>query len=436
MRKKQILLLKIGVVVWVCVIYAFFLHKPATSSTQKSHDITEQLDKLEEELNKQSQFYTVLLNKLRIMHQQQQNLGDEAMLQDPIVESPLLDGPVLPVLLIACNRDAAVRRSLDLLLKHRPSQERFPIVVSQDCGHRPTREAIESYGDKVTLIQHPDLSDIEVPLKERKFKGYFLIARHYRWALNQMFQKFEYEAVIIVEDDLDIAPDFYEYFSATYRILRADPTLWCVSAWNDNGKADLVDAKNGTGLLYRTDFFPGLGWMLTKELWEELGPKWPRSYWDDWVRAPEQRSDRACIRPEISRTRTFGKKGVSNGLFYEKHLKQIYLNDAYTSFTKMNLTYLMKDQYDPVFEKQVQASQVVTINDVKGDRLAKGGLYRLIYHTKDNFKKLAKSLGLMDDFKAGVPRTGYKGTITFFYRGLRIFLSPGNNWKGYNPSWS
>ncbi|MPC90351.1 Alpha-1,3-mannosyl-glycoprotein 2-beta-N-acetylglucosaminyltransferase [Portunus trituberculatus] len=96
----------------------------------------------------------------------------------------------------------------------------------------------------------------------------------------------------------------------------------------------------------------------------------------------------------------------------------------------------LQDQYDPVFEKQVQASQVVTINDVKGDRLAKGGLYRLIYHTKDNFKKLAKSLGLMDDFKAGVPRTGYKGTITFFYRGLRIFLSPGNNWKGYNPSWS
>lgn len=59
----------------------------------------------------------------------------------------------------------------------------------------------------------------------------------------------------------------------------------------------------------------------------------------------------------------------------------------------------LQDQYDPVFEKQVQASQVVTINDVKGDRLAKGGLYRLIYHTKDNFKKLAKSLGLMDDFK-------------------------------------
>lgn len=31
-----------------------------------------------------------------------------------------------------------------------------------------------------------------------------------------------------------------------------------------------------------------------------------------------------------------------SGLFYEKHLKQIHLNEVYTSFTKMNLTYLIK----------------------------------------------------------------------------------------------
>lgn len=63
------------------------------------------------------------------------------------------DGPVLPILLIACNREAAVRRSIDLLLKYRPDQDRFPIIVSQDCGHKPTRETIESYGDQLSLIQ-------------------------------------------------------------------------------------------------------------------------------------------------------------------------------------------------------------------------------------------------------------------------------------------
>lgn len=71
-----------------------------------------------------------------------------------------------------------------------------------------------------------------------------------------------YIYVIILLDDLDIAPDFFEYFLGTYWLLKRDPTLWCVSAWNDNGKAGLVDEAHPE-LLYRTDFFPGLGWMLT-----------------------------------------------------------------------------------------------------------------------------------------------------------------------------
>merc|ERR1712055_346307 len=109
--------------------------------------------------------------------------------------------------------------------------------------------------------------------------------------------------------------------------------------------------------------------MMTRQLWEEIGPKWPRSYWDDWVRAAAQRQDRSCIRPEISRTRTFGKKGVSNGLFFEKHLKYIYLNDVYVPFTKMDLTYLLKERYDPAFEREVQNSPVVSINDLKSGNL-------------------------------------------------------------------
>jgi alpha-1,3-mannosyl-glycoprotein beta-1,2-N-acetylglucosaminyltransferase len=74
-----------------------------------------------------------------------------------------------------------------------------------------------------------------------------------------------------------VAPDFFSYFASTYQLLKKDSSLWCVSAWNDNGKASLVDVQQGSKLLYRSDFFPGLGWMMTKELWDELEPKWPKS---------------------------------------------------------------------------------------------------------------------------------------------------------------
>ena len=40
------------------------------------------------------------------------------------------------------------------------------------------------------------------------------------------------------------------------------------------------DLLNDTGadVLYRSDFFPGLGWMLSKSTWNELSPKWPKAY--------------------------------------------------------------------------------------------------------------------------------------------------------------
>lgn len=35
---------------------------------------------------------------------------------------------------------------------------------------------------------------------------------------------------------------------------------------------------------FRTSYFPGLGWMLRRELWLELGPKFPKQAWDHWMR--------------------------------------------------------------------------------------------------------------------------------------------------------
>ena len=38
-----------------------------------------------------------------------------------------------------------------------------------------------------------------MPSTQKKFEGYYKIARHYKWALNQVFHQFKYDAVIIVE---------------------------------------------------------------------------------------------------------------------------------------------------------------------------------------------------------------------------------------------
>lgn len=67
-----------------------------------------------------------------------------------------------------------------------------------------------------------------MPPDHRKFQGYYKIARYYRWVLGQVFHEFKFPAAVVVEDDLEVAPDFFEYFQATYPLLRADPPLVCV----------------------------------------------------------------------------------------------------------------------------------------------------------------------------------------------------------------
>ncbi len=155
--------------------------------------------------------------------------------------------------------------------------ENRSIFFFQDCGHAETKRVILSYGSNVTLIEQPDLSEPDVPPKEKKFKGYFKIARHYGWALGQIFDTLGYEQAIIVEDDLEFSPDFFDYFRASLPVLKTDPTLFCVSAWNDNGKEALIDQER-PDLLYRTDFFGGLGWMFTRWIISRLCLCFYRTY--------------------------------------------------------------------------------------------------------------------------------------------------------------
>jgi alpha-1,3-mannosyl-glycoprotein beta-1,2-N-acetylglucosaminyltransferase len=56
-----------------------------------------------------------------------------------------------------------------------------------------------------------------------------------------------------ITEDMDVAPDFFSYFSSTVDLLEADPSLLCISAWNDNGLEGFVTDSTA---FYRSDFFP------------------------------------------------------------------------------------------------------------------------------------------------------------------------------------
>jgi alpha-1,3-mannosyl-glycoprotein beta-1,2-N-acetylglucosaminyltransferase len=286
MRSRQTFIIIAVICFWSVITYVLLTKQGSISDTHISK-YSEKLSYLEYNINKEAEIKNQLEQKIiEILRQRNEDpptANNEVVAQIHVPN--VLDftkiymnndrsQPIVPVIVFACNR-ITINKCLNNLIAYRPNKEQFPIIVSQDCDDEPTRNVILSYKDEVYLIQQPDQSDIPVPPKEKKFKGYYKIARHYGWALNTTF-KYGFEYVIIVEDDLNVAPDFFEYFLGTIPLLKKDPSLWCVSAWNDNGKGGLIDESHPE-LLYRSDFFPGLGWMMSKDLWSELSVKWPKS---------------------------------------------------------------------------------------------------------------------------------------------------------------
>jgi alpha-1,3-mannosyl-glycoprotein beta-1,2-N-acetylglucosaminyltransferase len=138
--------------------------------------------------------------------------------------------------------------------------------------------------------------------------------------------------LIFLEEDLEVAPDFFGYFAALAPILDVDKSLLCVSAWNDHGQRGR--ASNATSL-YRTDIFPGLGWMLTSDVGRELYEKWPNVYWDEYPRESKVRRGRQCVFPEMSRTHTFGKVGTSGGILFDEHLERMLLSKERVDWSRI-----------------------------------------------------------------------------------------------------
>ncbi|XP_063389868.1 alpha-1,3-mannosyl-glycoprotein 2-beta-N-acetylglucosaminyltransferase-like [Cydia fagiglandana] len=323
---------------------------------------------------------------------------------------------VLPTLLMACNV-RFLKRSLKSLQFFRPDTKSFPIIVtskSSNCYSKQTHKMVmKSFYQKELTTTF-----LEIP---RHVSGH-----HYKYALNYVFKTLKHKAVIILEDNLDISPDFFEYFLGTYPLLKKDPSIWCVSAWNDNGNRGLVEV-NQAHLLHRTDFFPGMGWMLLSETWNEIESNLPETFTYKFLRNPAVTQGRVCIRPEISRTYKFGvyeSNKVKHVPYRHYDNKQRLLNIQFIPFTRQNLSYLHKEKYQ-LYLNLVYSFPETTAEDVITGKVNSSLKYvRIPYSNAAMFRTAAKTMGLMDDLSHGVPRTGLYGIVECFINNHRVYLAP------------
>lgn len=126
------------------------------------------------------------------------------------------------------------------------------------------------------------------------------------------------------------------------------------------------------------------------------------------MRLSHVRQGRQCIRPEVCRTYNFGEKGSSHGQYYERYLKPIKLNDVEVEWEEQELGYLERQRYAQDMDKMVASARL--LKSAEGVHLAQG-LVKMVYGSRPEYEQLASAVGIIGDWKDGVPRASYKGVV-------------------------
>lgn len=238
------------------------------------------------------------------------------------------------------------------------------------------------------------------------------IARHYHYAVTRAFERETRTHILLFEDDLRVSPDALEYLLASLPHLKSarNNSVVCASVWNDNGRAP--QPKNIT----LTSFFPGLGWVLSRHLWNVIGRQWPGSMnpesdivatgWDFWLRVQFAAHGWLCATPTTPRVRHVGV-GINVGATQR---------DAQYSRNRM------EDAVPGKFDWPSELAAVVKVNDfarIVQHRLSRGRLVRsvedavkhaahkpVLPYLRDHYAQLAHDLALWP-----TPRGDYHHTL-------------------------
>lgn len=180
------------------------------------------------------------------------------------------------------------------------------------------------------------VSEDIVKIDYKKVSKYSVIEKHVKFILDYSFLLYNYDYTILLEDDLLPSTDFLNVFSQLEHFLYQDPTVFCISAWNDNGRKGQVSSLTR---FYRTNYLPGLGWMTNKEKWLEFTYEWHSSIssgWDHYIRAQMKMKKVDCLFPEVPRVKhmKYGVKGTTVNRRIQKLL------DSY-EFSNGNAVYII-----------------------------------------------------------------------------------------------
>lgn len=327
----------------------------------------------------------------------------------------------LALVFIAHDRPEYFRESLASVLAAR-DVDKVDIYVSMDApAHYAALESV--------IGEFPSAS-ISVWHNVMPFGNLFFqtsddrITYHHKTIFRRVFEIARYDYAIMMESDLTVSTDFFEYMFAAGRLLvPTDISLFCISGWNDNGMLHFVQDESR---LFRTDYFPGLGWMMHRSSWTDiLVYEWPGRLgnyaYDIWLREHASTRFRDCIVPEVSRTHHIAKYGSHvNGLGHTWYDRMVLASGNVTiAPAEIELVGSMDAFEKRIIKERINPAKIVEFRDpfpipykksiivfMKDDA---SFLRRLVFGTPSNYyKTVQEAFGL---FNANT-RSSHKGLVS------------------------
>ncbi|XP_042225466.1 protein O-linked-mannose beta-1,2-N-acetylglucosaminyltransferase 1-like [Homarus americanus] len=209
----------------------------------------------------------------------------------PVAQQWALDG--VPVVVTAGNRHQYLYHTLTTLLTT-PGAQHNNILVALGDAPQPTTQLLRLLNITFTkLVVHG--------------KDNNKLFRYYRSVFQYVARTFpDAPAVIILDEDVQVSPDFFSYMSQTLWLLYHDPTLYCI-----NGYGGTKDLSHDETKILRGDNQVSWGYAISLDFVREALQLWPsprpgRTFIYDYWLYSNIAGTRECVFPDVSRSRHFG----------------------------------------------------------------------------------------------------------------------------------
>ncbi|XP_068214759.1 protein O-linked-mannose beta-1,2-N-acetylglucosaminyltransferase 1-like [Palaemon carinicauda] len=207
----------------------------------------------------------------------------------------------VPVIVTAGKRHQYLYHSLRTILSAAGVRPNNILVVLGDAP-KPTTDLLGLLGIKHTTLHTYGEGNAKL---FRYYKGVFqLIMQKYSTAQN----------VIIIDEDVEVSPDFFSFMSQTVGLLQKDPSLYCINGLG-RPRGVSYNIKN----VLRGEAQVSWGYAISIDFVKEACDVWQTapedagSPYDYWLYLNVAKG-RECVFPEVGRTRHYGT-GVNTDAF-------------------------------------------------------------------------------------------------------------------------